>query len=248
MLPFEHSKGLPNQPLYHPTPSYFLFFSLSFPFSFCNFPPGRQNTFLPIDLIQKIRVKICSVSTTQTPPDLIKFLEQPSFSFWYWPRAKTIYVLVWKSMISFLIYGQSPLGALKYIGVHMLRKLEWFWDFEKTYFVSLEPTNQRQSFRTLKTMSFLDWTCHLLWTALLRRPNLLPCLFLLKSMLFVNSLCLSNSVRPFKEMSREKMPWLMIPFFVAGCICKSWFFNTDFLSSCTFQIRRVSCLVCTQSC
>ena len=79
--PSEHSKGLP------PTQPH-LSFSLNFPFSFCNFPPARQNTFLQIDLIQKIRVKICSVSTTRTPPDLIKFLEQSSFLFHIDPRPK----------------------------------------------------------------------------------------------------------------------------------------------------------------
>ena len=141
----------------------------------------------------------------------------------YWPRAKTICVLVWKSMILFLIYGRNPLGALKYIGVHMLRKLEWFWDFEETYFVS------PRAYQLKKTTSFLDWTCHLLLIALLKKTHSITCLFLLKSLSFVNSLSLSNSVRPFQKVSREKMHWLMIPFFVAGCICKSWIFNTDFL-------------------
>ena len=37
MLPFEHSKGLPNPPTTQPH-LLLLFFSLNFPFSFCNFP------------------------------------------------------------------------------------------------------------------------------------------------------------------------------------------------------------------
>ena len=56
-----------------------------------------------------------------------------------------------------------------------------------------------RAYQLKKTTSFLDWTCHLLWIALLKKTHSITCLFLLKSM----SLSFKFSQALQKSVQRE---------------------------------------------
>ena len=111
------------------------------------------------------------------------------------------------------LWSWSPLRALKYIGVHMLRKLEWFWDFEKPYIVFTKPATHRNQWKCKQchslakpAISFLD--CLALGYLPVPTASDVHFLFLIQS-------------GPSNQMSREKNGLIDDYFFVAGCICKS---------------------------